>query len=257
MRTAAGRRQPRRARTSASAITTRGRPGPLVAARGRAARATAAAAADAGSRVRREQVTVTWPAVGSRAGSGARRRSGHRSPPSTPIEATRRPSRQRVRHDESEPAVQLTKTPIAEPRYARRADGVGRDALLHRAHRSRRVGGARGRERRVAAGVRHAGRHVSRRRRRKGCRPSRARASINLIWDAERRGGSRRLHPAARRRRRATSWLPSRPRRSARRRFRIDVPSGMRYVYAVQAVDKSGNLSPISAHGGNGAVEYD
>ena len=29
--------------------------------------------------------------------------------------------------------------------------------------------------------------------------------------------------------------------------FQDPVPSGQRYVYAVQAVDRSGNLSPISA----------
>ena len=196
----------------------------------------------------RPSVTVTWAAI-------AAPREVQPPPaadvlPSTPLGNTRAGHRlQRLRrrptpHRRSK-LTEPRRSP--KPRFADKRIDVGRRTAATRVRTvrdDRRPVTSRATRRR-----RRASRSPtrSRRRRRQGC-PGRCRAegAISLIWERERREGSCRLHRAARRAA-GDALSRSRRRRSRRRASRTTVPPGVAYVYAVQAVDKAGNVSAPSA----------
>ena len=182
------------ARTSASASTRSGRKGPTLR-RERPCRSCR-------RRRRRRRLTITYTETAITVSW----------PPSAPA-ATRRRARTTAccRRDARAAAATasattcttrptgtlLTTTPVTEPRYvdSRMTWGATRCYAVRTVET---VGGADGRERGAAAGVRRRSSTRFRRRRRKGCRPWPARASINLIWEPNTESRSRRLHPAPR-----------------------------------------------------------
>ena len=110
--------------------------GTALAARRRPARSTAAAAAGAVDHVRREQCHRHVAAVGTLAPVQAPTDGAATDVlPSTPIEAARPTDRvQRVRHDESGAGREADEDAVAGAAIPGRANRVGRETLLHRAH---------------------------------------------------------------------------------------------------------------------------
>ena len=189
-------------------------------------------------------VTVTWAAVGALAPVQAPTDGAADVLPSTPIEAAR-PAIAYNLYDTTNPesAVKLTKTPIQEPRFldgrvvwgekrcytVRTAESVGGSTIESEASPAQcktLVDKFAPAAPKGVAGIPSVG-------------------SINLIWEpnSERDLAGYLLMRAVAP---GETLEQITPEPIQETRFKDDVQSGVQYVYAVKAVDKAGNVSPLS-----------